>query len=242
VPIILLDFGALLPLTAGENPMAIVELSGLGTTLSGKVGNTGFADTPYGTVMRSLPTINNPRSARQTAQRNRMTQAIAAYQTLTLSEAEAWRAFALSGMNRDPDTGKQRGKTAYSAFTGLTCRFLHVNPDGSIPRLPPSFPYAGDPVALTVSTASNEIIITASHANTAPTHTELLLQSLKYPAQSPHKREYLSMGFFAFTSENLSVALPAEPGWYAVASCFINADTGQYASRQFLGVIEVPAG
>ena len=40
--------------------MARLKMDGFGTAISGTSGNVVYADTPYGTVIRSRPAVNNP--------------------------------------------------------------------------------------------------------------------------------------------------------------------------------------
>ncbi len=211
--------------------MALLKMDVLGSAVSGTSGNAVFAETPYGTVIRSRPRANNPNTLAQTQQRYAFTRAQSEYRTLTRVQNAAWKQYALSPMSDDPDTGQPGGRTAYSAFLSLSVRYLSLHPQGTLPRLPPQFPYAGDPVLFAVSTQPDQIVVTASAANSPTTRTVIQLIALKFESQAYRLRDLKTAAVHRFTPDALTLTLNVAPGWYALATHFISADTGQHTAR-----------
>jgi hypothetical protein len=92
--------------------------------------------------------------------------------------------------------------------------------------LPPEYPFAGDPFALTFVGENGQIVVQASGANSADVMTELFLYPLKFAAQSVRLQDYASAGFVQFTPDAPEAVLERPAGWYGVASRFVDTETG----------------
>ena len=211
--------------------MALVRMGVLGTAISGTVGDTVFVQTAQGTVARSRPTVNNPNTDAQAQQRYAFTRAQTEYRLLTRAENAAWKQYSLSPASDDPDTGAPGGRTAYAAFLSLSVRFVTLNPHAAPPRLPPKFPYSGDPVTLAISTLPGQIVLAASAANSSNNRTVIALLALKFASQSYRLRDLKTVEAVQFTPDELSLVIAVEPGWYALATHFISVQTGQWTAH-----------
>jgi hypothetical protein len=219
--------------------MAIVIWDGTGGAAHGKAGNSVYVRTKYGTVLRSAPLPSEKTSPAKAAQQKRFGQAVEVYRSLDAAENAAWAEFAVSPLNHNPDTNKQSGITAYNAFMGLATRFLMVSPDAAIPRTPPAFPFAGDPLTFSLATQPEQIVITASSANSAHVVTELLLHPVKFPTRSVRVQDFVSAALVRFTPNDLIATLDLPAGWYRVATRFLDATTGQATYRQLYNAVQV---
>jgi hypothetical protein len=214
--------------------MAFLRLGAFGTAVTGTLGNAVFAETSNGTVVRGRPTVNNPNTPAQAQQRYCFTRAQSEYRLLSRAENAAWKQYALSPLNADPNTGAPGGRTAYAAWVRLAARWVAFHPNDTPPRQPPRFPYAGDPLSFAVITAPGQIIIQASAANSPDTRTVIALLPLKFESQFYRLRDLTTAATVQFTPDDLQLTLEVEPGWYALATHFVSTQTGQYtASTQY---------
>jgi hypothetical protein len=220
--------------------MALLKENILSNGISGTVGNAVFADTPQGTVVRSRPRPNNPNTEAQARQRYAFTKAQATYRTLTPQENAAWKRYALSPLSNNPDTGAPGGRTAYAAWISLSMRWIALHPDADPPRMPPEFPYAGDPIKFSLTPQANAIVLTATNANSSQTVTVVQWIALEFPSQSFQLRQMRVAAIHPFTAGNLTLTLPAAPGWYVVATHFVSTETGQYTASTRSDAVEVP--
>ena len=221
--------------------MAKLTMGVLGTALAGTTGTAVFADTPYGTIVRSRPIRSDTHTLAQAQQQFCFTRAQSEYRTLTRPQNAAWKQYALSPLNADPDTGQLGGRTAYAAFVSLATRFLSLHPQGTPPHLPPQFPYAGDPLTFAVTLPPGQIVLEASAANTASTRTVIQLLALKFESQSYRLRDLKTVETVRFTPDALSLVIAVEPGWYALATYFASVQTGQHTARVEYKPFEVAA-
>jgi hypothetical protein len=219
--------------------MSKVVMNVLSDGLRGKAGSAVFVRTPSGTVVKPRTTPRNPRTNSQTAVRQNLARAVAAYRNLTPAEAAAWTAYAAGQVRVDLRDGTARRPSAYAAFTGLATKFQQVNPGAPIPLNPPPYAFIGDPITLTASGGAGQITFAASGPNSADVKTELLWQPLRFGHQSPQARAYRTQAFAHFETPTLDIALGAAPGWYALAYRFVNVQTGQETSLAVLGAVNV---
>ena len=208
------------------------------TQIRGRIGNEVAIKGRNGLVLRGRPTYKRPTQLIQQTVQNRMTQVMAAYNTLTREQAMQWNAYA-STLTRSGDTDNApTHPTGQNVYVGLASKFLQVNPTGTVPLAPPTSPYFGDTLTVTLSGGTGQLLFTASAANAPDTRTELLVQKLKTPRRSPVPF-YKSTAFVAFTPAVLTYALPSAPGWYACACRFVNSATGQMTTQVAIGIVEV---
>ena len=210
--------------------MALVKGGVIVPGLRGSVGNATFVQTPYGTSLRDRTYPRQPNTPAQVAQRERVRVVGAAWRSVTLAQAEAWRRYAASVSG----TAEWRQASGQHVFSQLAIRFLMATPEGEIPLTPPSSPFGGDSVEFSVVRDGSMLMLTPSHANAPGVLTEVLVQ----PLASVHRRTYLqryrSAGFFAFSGSPVAVLSPGSVE--AVAVRFVRAATGQATDLLELGI------
>lgn len=218
--------------------MAKLSLNGTGLTLRGKVGNTVYVQTKYGTVMRprTMPKQNNTPAL--VAQKERFRRASALWKTLTLAQVNAWRAYAATIKRPPSGGGPAIAPPAYQLFIGLTTKWLQAHPTGNPPLTPPATTYVGDALTVTASGGAGKVVFAASTPNGPNMVTELLLQRLATAARTPLATRYRSQSLAAFASGNLTATVNVSPGYYACAARFVNANTGQQTDIFPLSVVQ----
>ena len=186
--------------------------------LRGSAGNVVFVQTPEGTAVRVRVVPRDPKSQAQSAARQRMAEAAKAWKAMTLTQAQAWREFAVA-------SGQQPSR-ANTLFCHLAVRFLAVSPGSPVPTEPPFSGFAGDAVAVTATAISGGIAFTADSPNHPGVVTELLVQPLESVHCRSYESKYRSRVYVSFGSElQHIVATPA--GVYACAVRFVKIATGQ---------------
>ena len=83
------------------------------------------------------------------------------------------------------------------------------------------------------------ICFLASRPNDEGVLTEFLLQRLANGGRLPTTRGYRSQGFLS-VGEDLRVEVPADPGWWACATRFVEASTGRATDLTPCGVVFGP--
>jgi hypothetical protein len=241
--------------------MAIMTAASWAGPLSGKIDDAVLVQSRYGTIVRSMPEKGAPRSPLQTQSEARMAAASRAFGELTREEGQAWAAFGQTLAEAHPKTGRIVGLSAQQAFNRLANKLLQIDAQAVLPRVPPTEPFFGDGVRVTVdapppspspspvesSNGSNTIprgdeegiLFSADAANREGVLTELLLQ----PLASQHRRTYLqryrTKAFVHFAGTELQATIPCDAGWYAAAIRFVEAATGRSTAEIELGVLKV---
>lgn len=213
--------------------MARVKTSLLAGGLAGSVGNVTFRRTPAGTQILERGRGRDPRTPAQRAARDRMRLAGQAWLALSFQEAEAWREFA----RRLAPSALVRAPQPVNVFKTLATRVLAVDPGAAIPSLPPSAPFGGDAVRVTIEAVQGGIAFVPDGSNATGVVTELLVQTLTSPHRAAYPERYRSRGFVAFGGSPAAVQTGA--GWHAVAVRFVHAATGQATPLLELGRVRV---
>ncbi|MBX7132741.1 MAG: hypothetical protein K1X67_08710 [Fimbriimonadaceae bacterium] len=217
--------------------MSLMRLNAFAGNLKGASGNAVYVRSPYGTILRNRPMVWNEPSEKQIEARQRMASAGRAWSALTLTQAAAWKQYAAQQIQSTPRTDETPPPSTQNVFVRLALKVLHVDPTAPIPANPPTTAFLGDAVTLDVTAEPGAIRFTPSEPNAPGIITELLLQPLK----SVHRRTYLSKyrtaAFVAFGSGPHDLAV--KPGVYAVAYCFVRAETGQETGIAELGTVVV---
>lgn len=203
--------------------------------------------------MKPLPITSRRSAAQQTVARRvptpaaqmvhqRLSQASRLYvHLLSDDDRQAWRDYAATQSVIDPKTRLARPCQGDKLFVGLTCRFLQVNPYGTdVPRLPPSFPFAGDRITLTAQAQTGGVLWTASGPTSDGCRVELCLQELASPARTPQPGRYRTQAFASFSASALTAATKALPGFYVPACRFVCMETGQATPLVVLPKIVLP--
>ena len=219
--------------------MAVVVTTGWAGPLSGKLGNAVFVRTAHGTVLRERPDGSSGKSPLQLASEARIARASRAFRELTREEGKAWSTFGQTVAEAHPRTGRVVALSGQQAFNRLATKLLQIDPQAVLPHAPPTAPFFGDGLRVTVEALSNGIAFASDAANRNGVLTELLLQ----PLASQHRRTYLqryrSQAFIHFSGSSLQVAVPCGPGWYAIAVRFVEAASGRATAEIELGVLHV---
>lgn len=218
--------------------MARAKLSMAFTDLRGRMGDEVLVLTKSGLAVRGRPTYKYPKNANVEMGTQRFKAAIAVWNELDLAQFQAWQRYAEGIDKRDPITGKQYSPTAKTAFIGLSTKVLQIDPQASIPVLPPTEELIADAMVLGVGATATGVTFTATGSNAADTSTEILFQKLLNVRRSP-STFYKSLLFHRFTLAEPTLEVPLEPGVYAFAYRFVRPTTGQTTLMHKLGVIEV---
>ena len=178
--------------------MAFVrEAAGAGAQ-SGVLGNAVLVQTEGGTIIRSRPSGRRRRSEGQLAQDRRIRIVNGRWRELSREDASAWRGYALERAAAEPRGSRKRMASAQSLFSGLGSKYLQLHGGSLVPLLPPTGPFLGDALSVSVTGLDHELRFTADRANRAGVATELLAQRLTCPHNVPRPKSYVSLGFAAF--------------------------------------------
>jgi hypothetical protein len=244
--------------------MAKAKFGVPGLTISGRLGGAVIVPMADGRVIvRDLPERKVPPTAKQTEAAARLRPVAEAWHALSLTEVEAWRAFAKSppephpypsprGGGRFGQGGGEIPLKPYNAFTMLAAKCLQMRPGAPVPTLPPTTGFMGDGIQVNLrfsiddlrlregsEVGSGAIVFEASGPNSAGVVTELLLQKLKSRNRMPSAKDYRTQRFVAFAAGSLESTVPVEPGAYACAIRFVREATGQETALVPLGLMEV---
>ncbi len=222
----------------GSKTMAKAEYGSLVIDVSGKLGDGVFVRTQRGSVIRRPPTYKRPTSPAQQEAQDRMTAAMAAYNSLNRAQALDWNRAAEMLIAVSETSGKATNPTGQNMFLALASKYLQIHPGGSVPLVPPTEAFTSDNVVPTIVGSAGAIVFTANEPNTPPAVTEFLIQKLKNERRTP-TLAYRSAGFHAFAAGSLTYPLTVPAGWYAVAYRCVNGATGQMGLTMPLGVVEV---
>lgn len=206
--------------------------------LSGTLGDAVLVRGKNGQFVRRRPTYRRPTSAGQATAAARLDAATTYYTTFTADEAEAWRTWAKTQKRYDAETGKTTTPVGYNLYCKLACKFLQVNPNGAIPRLPPTTSSLSGLPFLTIAATPTGVLVIASRANEPGVVTEILIQTLANARRTPTAR-YIHAAFVPFVGEGLSFELELPTGWYAFEAGAVRVASGQQSVRNRLGVVGV---
>lgn len=219
--------------------MARARLSMAFEDVRGRMGQSVVSRTQGGLVTKRLPKYKYPKIPAVEQGAERMRQANAAWNELTLAQAQAWQGYAETLFRTDPITGTRYAMSAKSAFIALTTKLLQMHPSQPIPAWPPLDGFIGDGVGLEVSSPHSHVVrFSASGPNSPGVVTELMVQKLANVRRSPSKF-YKSLVFHAFEPGALTLDVTLDPGVYAFAYRFVRATTGQMTPMVGLGTVEV---
>lgn len=201
--------------------------------LSGRTGNAVFVASPHGTLLRGLPFSRDPATAAQRDVRDRIRRAGLAWRHMSHEQAARWNAFAreLEGPGDAPALNGQQ------IFTQLSVRYLAIHDGQSMPLDPPAGPFPGDAVRFAVSVGPGRVVVTADRSNAEEVVTEVLLQPLKSRHRRTYLERYRTAAFHAF-AEDAPWSKAVRPGFYAVATRFLRASTGQATPLIEWGVVQ----
>lgn len=222
---------------ADDKSMSLLKLGTFAGNLYGASGNAVYVRSPYGTILRNRPMVWNEPTQAQRDCRARMTLVGRAWSGLSLDEAAAWKRYAQALAASEPPTDGAPPPTAQQVFVRLGLKVLQVDPDATVPTLPPTSAFLGDAVVVSAEALPGALRFTASEPNAPGIVTELLIQ----PLRSVHRRTFLSRyrtaAFVPFSGGAYDVAV--KPGVVAAAYRFVRAETGQETGIAELGVFVV---
>ncbi|HZH97396.1 MAG TPA: hypothetical protein VEX38_00375 [Fimbriimonadaceae bacterium] len=206
--------------------MALLKLGAFAETLRGSAGNSTFAKTKSGTVVRDRVIPADPQTEAQSQVRKHLSTATTTFRGLSALRIKSWNQYAANFHSRSKG-GKLVKKSGINVFTALATKFLQVTPGGTLPLDPPLTRFTGDSITVTATNGTGKVTFTASAANAAGVKTELLLQPLASPNRKPQKGAFKSYGFVAFASGSLSSDVIVPTGHYAAAYRFVKTASGQ---------------
>ena len=219
--------------------MATVRLAGFAEAISGKMGSLRFFETEEGTVMKQQTPVTNPQTPAQQTVRSDFSTVSKLYKTLTPAQKATWKTYAGTLTQVSKRSGKSFMPKGFNLFTGLSTRYLLINPGGTVPLTAPTGSFAGDTVTVTTAAAAGKITFTANKGNAESVKTELLLQRLVSAGREPSPGQYRTQQYIAFAAGSLSASITLTPGTYAPAYRFVNSRTGQEEKIVTLPIVTV---
>lgn len=207
--------------------------------ISGRAGTAVFAQTQYGTVLRSRPTYSKPRTAAQQQIARNLSRANAAWRELTPAQAQAWQLYCLTLTADNAATGLPVTPHAPQVFLGYASKILQMNPQASVPSNPPTTPFYGDNLHCTLTGISGKIRITASAANAPGVTTEILVQRLRAINNAPQPKSYKTATFRAFAVGGLTLEIDQFAAAFAVAIRFVDVASGRKTALYPVGKVTV---
>ena len=219
--------------------MAILKLGAFTKSLRGKAGNTAFLETKLGTQARDVTYPTGEPSVAQQRVRINMEQDSAAWQALSVENAQKWRAFASNLTLKSKKAGKPFVPNGYQIFTAYTTKWLQVHKGGTPPVNPPTGTFAGDSLLFSVASGLGQVTWSVDKKNASGVVTELLLQKVKGKHRKAGKDGYVSQGFIAFTESVKSFTVPVPAGYYAAAYRFVEDASGRETAIVPLGPLTV---
>ena len=123
-----------------------------GLVVKGRIGGLVYVpDGRGGMLVRRLGKRRAAPSVAQAAGAARFSPVAGAWNSLSISEAKAWRRFG-EGLGAKPDG---RAVQANNAFTALGTKILQMRPGAELPRLPPTEAFLGDGIRVGVSASGS---------------------------------------------------------------------------------------
>ena len=206
--------------------------------LSGKAGTVVFVTRKDGIqYVKPRVTPRNPRTAGQTAARERMAAANRAWQSLDQVGFRQWAVFTeqYNAVYRAGIGLKDMGVP--QLFVMLATKFLQVNPNGLVPTEPPLSVVVGDNVGFTLETiAAGKARLFASQANALGMVTEVLIQVLPTAGRTAREGHFRHYGVVAFSSAGENFLVEYEGRFASVAVRFVCEATGQASGLMVVGV------
>ena len=220
--------------------MAKATLDSFIDSIHGRIGDTQVSQRKTGTVISERPRYRRTSSDLQKSAQTRMKIVNGAWETFSVSEVKKWNLYAKTQKRRDAITGKLYLSTGYNLFVAYSVKHLQISPEAQLPRTPPTSPFVPRFLTLTSTGGVGVLTVTANFANSIGSLTEILLQKLPNPRRQP-TANYVSKAFVPFTGSSPSFTLALTPGCYAVATRFVDPNTGQMTPMAVLEAVEVSA-
>lgn len=207
-------------------------------SISGTYQGIVAVNSRTGLVIRSKPRYRRPTTDAQRACAERLKIVTTFWTELNREHAQLWNEFAQRFPRQNPVNGKVYRATGYNTYTALALKVLQVDPEATVPSMPPAEAYPGPGLGIVARSAPGGIEFEASEATPAGTVVEVMAERLANDRRSPTNR-LTTLGFVAFESDSLAVLVPVSPGYYWVAYQFVNVATGQVAGYRTVGFVEV---
>ncbi len=217
--------------------MGKIAPSAMLATMSGSAGDRVVARTRGGLASRSKPKYKYPKIAAVQEGNARLKAANAAWNAMSVAQAEAWNRYAATLAPKTGFDGTRYATTGKNELVALATKFMQANPERPVPLDPPRGTYVGPNAVVAVQAGSSSLVFAASSPVGTGTVVELLVQRLPSPKRSP-VRFYKSAAFASFGVGHLSVAIPVQAGWYAAAYRFVEKATGRSTMLMPLGKVE----
>ena len=220
--------------------MARFRISSLFSNGTGKLGDNVISKGMDGVVgVRPRVTPANPQTEAQMAVRSAQTESSQAWETLSESQCEGWRAAAKLLPQTSNKTGLPIRKQGFNFFCSCYDRFRLVNPTGVFPKDVPATRMIEENLSFTLEAGTGQMQMTASGPNSAGHVTEILFQKLAGKNRLPQTGAYRTRKYQAFASNALTISLGAKPGSYAVATRIVSSVDGRAGRLRPVAVVQV---
>ena len=121
-----------------ERPRMKIRYSALLEAGFGRDGNLVIRDSRYGPIaVKRAVKIQVPTQAQKGAQNN-LGKSAKSYPQLSDGQMILWENYSKSIVRKDPITQKSYSPTAIAMRVELGSRFLKMNPEGTLPLMPPT--------------------------------------------------------------------------------------------------------
>ena len=207
-------------------------------SVRGRLDQMVVVQTRSGLGVRRRPVFAKALTPAQREGNERLRQAAALWQDLTLEEVAAWRDYAGTLVRRNPVNGQTYAPAAYNAFTMLTTKFLQVQPEADPPRNPPKGGFLFESPNVQAKPVPGGVLWTALGPTGTDELAELMVQRLPNPKRLPGN-QYVAAAFVPFVEEPLQFFLPLGPAGYSLACRFVRPSTGEQTGLGIFGTIVV---
>lgn len=147
--------------------MARVQYSGVVSSMKGSIAGTTFQSNKAASIARKKPRVPGVGSALQTPQKSVFSSLLAGWQSLTLTQQQAWNAYA-DAHTQDNFWGEEKVLTGMNWFISMNSTRLAYN--NSILTTPPTYALPDAIPDFTVSATAGTIVIVFDGTFTSSDH------------------------------------------------------------------------
>ena len=209
--------------------------------VSGSAGGEVVARGRSGLASRAKPTYRYPKIAAVEAGNARLSAANAAWNAMSVEQAESWNRYAEGLPLRTGFDGTRYRTTGKAVLVALSTKLLQIDPSAALPLDPPKGRGALPLPEIGMAAGPQGLTLTAGKGVPEGCLVEILLQRLPNGKRKP-VRFYKSAGFAAFPEAGWTVTIETGPGWVAVEAGIVEASSGRTGLRTPLGKVEVVGG
>lgn len=208
--------------------MAVINWGSMIYRIQGRIGAVNIYNTVSGPALRLRGNSSHRPTSTSSLLRLIHASASAQWSHLTAGQVSAWDTYAQSLDRVNPVNGRHYTPSARTAYMELATVYMRLNPGAFPPVTPPSSPFSGDSVTITITGSVPYIQWVANHANASDVTTELLLHRLTGRNEKKNPKRLGVAGFVVFGPGGLLAQVRAPfTAMYHTGYRFIRTSTGQ---------------